>query len=122
MPEGFAYPPVGSHDACSMLTWSTFPLTTCQQIRINNRTLIRIQPPPEYTNGPVIIKIVNTNHSNWFRAPPLPGNWYNYTVSLYSPNGSLLERQSSDNITMIGGLDLNRTSMSIENGRDALQL
>ena len=49
-------------------------------------------PPPGYNNGPVLIRIQNTNTSNWFTAPPIPGNWYNYTLSLYSPNGTLLER------------------------------
>lgn len=66
------------------------------------------------------MRIANSNFSNWFTAPPLPGNWYNYTVSLYGVNGTLLEKQYSDNCTTIGGLDLFIPNMTIENGRDAL--
>jgi len=70
--------------------WSKQPISSCQQIRTNAKTIIRLVPPAGYANGPALIHINNTNYSNWFTGPPIPGNWYNYTLSLYSANGTLL--------------------------------
>ena len=76
-------------------------------------------PPPGYINGPALIHIKNTNESYWFTAPQIPGNWYNYTLSLYSANGTLLERDYNGNCTAIGGLDINLSLIVVQNGRDA---
>lgn len=86
----FGYPAVGNHDACSLLARTTTELPTCQQIRKDNQTFLRIVPPADYTNGPVLIRIANQDPNLWFRAPPLPGSWYNYTLSAYSASGVLL--------------------------------
>jgi hypothetical protein len=29
VPDGFGYPPVASHDACSMVSWGTQPIQSC---------------------------------------------------------------------------------------------
>lgn len=76
-------------------------------------------PPAGYANGPALIHIKNTNESNWFTAPRIPGNWYNFTLSLYSANGTLLERDYNGNCTAIGGLDLDLDKIVLQNGRDA---
>ncbi len=78
-----------------------------------------MKPPASYINGPALIRIKNTNYSNWFTAPSIPGNWYNYTISLYSVNGTLIQRDYNGNITAIGGLDLDLSAITLHNGRDA---
>lgn len=71
-----------------------------------------------YDNGPRIIKLSSDNITNLFTAPSIPGGWYNMTVSLYAANGSLLQKQTTKNCSVIGGDDFYLPNMTISNGKD----
>lgn len=73
-----------------MIARTTFQVQSCIQIRKDDKTFVVVTPSPTYDNGPVIITIANQNHSNWFTAPSMAGSWYNYTVSAYAADGTLL--------------------------------
>lgn len=71
-----------------------------------------------YDNGPRILKIGSVNQTSWFVAPNMPGSWYNFSVLMYSENGTLLEAQTTSNCSEIGGLDLSMPEIVVTNGRD----
>jgi hypothetical protein len=73
-----------------MITTDTTNIYNCYEIRRNNKTIVSLEMVNPYDNGPRIVKIASLSNSSWFTAPSMPGSWYNMTVLIYSPNGTLL--------------------------------
>lgn len=121
LPEGFGYPPVGQHDACELISTESTFISGCYEIRRNNQTILSLimEQPYTYDNGPRILKLGSEDISQWFTAPDTPGSWYNVSVLLYGPDGTLLEKQTTSNCSTIGGIDLYMPNMTVSNGRDA---
>ncbi len=74
---------------CQLIFRRTTDLTSCKQTRKDNQTFITIDLDTTVyqDNGPRILKIANSNITNWFTAPSIPGSLYNMTVSLYGLSG-----------------------------------
>ena len=79
IPREFSYPGVSVHDNCQLIGRTVSMIPSCVQTRQNGQTLITITPT-SYDNTVKIIQLANTNSSDWFTAPSLPGNFYNFTV------------------------------------------
>lgn len=76
---------------CQLIYRRTADLTTCQQTRRDNQTIIRIDiDQVTYDNGPRILRVASRNMLDWFIAPDTPGSLYNMTISLYGTDGRLL--------------------------------
>ena len=112
---------MGQHNACELISSDVSFLSECIEIRRNNQTIlsISIDGTQWLNNGPRILKLGSHDTADWFTAPSIPGSWYNFSVLLYGTDGQLLEAQTSDNCSNIGGEDLHLPNITISNGRDS---
>jgi hypothetical protein len=117
IPREFDYPGVSNHDNCQIIGRSTLMINSCVQTRLNGQTLITVTPT-NYDNSVKIIQLASVNMSDWFTAPSLPGSFYNMTVEMYSGSGVLLEKQTV-NISSVMGGNLDITLMTLTQTRDA---
>lgn len=92
-------------------------ISSCVQTRENGQTLVTVTPA-NYDNSVKIIQIASVNTSNWFGAPALPGSFYNMTVEMYSVSGTLLEKQTV-NISSVMGGNLDITQMALTHTKSA---
>lgn len=69
-----------------MLGRQRYAQSSCALVRENGKALIKVTPA-NYDNTPRIIQLGTNDVLNWFRAPGLPGDFYNMTVSFYNGTG-----------------------------------
>lgn len=116
LPEEFGYPDLSDIDQCEMIGKDQTPISDCKLNRVDRRTLVNFVPKAgDYDDHAVkIVRISFTNSANLFKAPQLPGDHYNMTLSMYS--GNTLVEQTDTNLTTVKGSVLDKTKIIIHGG------
>lgn len=118
VPEEFSYPAIKAFDSCQLIGSISDRADECALNRVNRQTYVSVVPPSTYRNEIKIIRLADSDPTQVFRAPMLPGGHYNLTISLFD-NYGLLDESNTVYISDLLGPSLDKNFIQITPGLDA---